>query len=199
MSEIVKEYSSTPTEPIRIQRRLGQFSPAFLSSLIPLFSFFLSWSTMEEKAGDGRPVKPHSVRQPTPWDPSSPSLVDGSLYTGSRLFMNHHDMCSRRAPILFRLRAPCNLAEVRTSPNVCFSSRHLSSRTSSRRINILYLVWVHRLSVQSYGNNIDACRLFARQTLHIVITEIHLGFSVLLFIHEFIDQDGLWSISIIFL
>lgn len=69
---------------------------------------------MEEKAGDGRPVKPHSVRQPTPWDPSSPSLVDGSLYTGSRLFMNHHDMCSREsANIISTTRAPCNLAEVR--------------------------------------------------------------------------------------
>lgn len=86
-------------EPIRIQRRLGQFSslPRFFPlSFLSLF-LFLSWSTLEEKAGDGRPVKPHSVRQPTPWDPSSPSLVDGSLYTGSRFFMNHHDMCPRES------------------------------------------------------------------------------------------------------
>lgn len=58
----------------------------------PSFSLILDESMVEE-AGDGWPVKPHSVGQPAPWNPSSPSLVDGSLYTSSRLLMHHYDMC----------------------------------------------------------------------------------------------------------
>lgn len=80
----------------------------------PSFSLILDESMVEE-AGDGWPVKPHSVGQPAPWNPSSPSLVDGSLYTSSRLLMHHYDMCPQDRQYYFDQTAvdstqPCQRA-----------------------------------------------------------------------------------------
>lgn len=113
MSAIVKEYSCTPMEPIRIRRRLVQSSSLSLSSPLPFLSRRIHVAGGE--AGDGRVVKQHSVAR----DPSSPSLVDGSLYTSSRFFMSHNDMCSRERQYYFdyaRSTQPCRSTERRESP-----------------------------------------------------------------------------------
>lgn len=82
-------------EPIRIQRRLVQSPSLSLSSLSR--SSLDGFTMLEERqGGDGRVVKQHSAR-----DPSSPSLVDGSLYTSSRFFMSHNDMCPRERQYYF--------------------------------------------------------------------------------------------------
>lgn len=134
-SKIGKEYSSTPMGPIRIQRQLGQ-SSIWLSLRL---SRSLGGSMVEE-AGDGRPVKPHSVGQPAPWNPSSPSLVDGSLYIQA-LSPPYEPLryVLRRPPILFRLDSgraqPCRRVMLRYPLSTEREQKLLDARWTPRNQN----------------------------------------------------------------
>lgn len=132
-------------EPIRIQRRLGQFSLLSRASLLSRSSLSLSLLFLPLLIHDGREGGGWSAGQATfrtPTDSLGPFLPLFSrrfpIYRLSPLYEPPRYVLTESANIISTTRGPCNLAEVRTSPNVCFSSRHLSTRTSSRRINILY-------------------------------------------------------------
>lgn len=108
MSAIVKEYSCTPMEPIRIQRRLVQSHSLSLSSLSLLSRWIHDAGGEAGRRWPGgqatfrsRPFLPLFGR----WFP---------IYKLSLLYEPQRYVPTR-APILFRLRVLCNLAEVRTS------------------------------------------------------------------------------------
>lgn len=97
------------------QIRLSCFSHLLFSPLFSLFSllFFLSsflffplWKRGIHVGREGEgSLTGQATFQASLSDPFFLSLVDGSLYTSSHLFMNYHDAQHTRSLILFRLRS----------------------------------------------------------------------------------------------